>query len=187
MDAVAAASMAQRCGCPPGASSICGPALRFTTVVGGSFRAHGRLPRGGPVAEGQVRSDATALLDWRRQVAALYARVRAADDPRVGHEIWQAARNELLGSHQESPIPASLRAGFSSVPVASYDPAPRPQAHQCPGAGARTPSPEQRWASPPASPPRPGRPGRSKWTSPSPSRGRSGPRGRRRRAGGRSG
>jgi uncharacterized protein (DUF1684 family) len=71
----------------------------------------------------RVRADALALLDWRRQVASLYAEVRAAHDAREGHRIWQAGRNTLLGSHPQSPVPADRRAAFTSVPVAGYDPA----------------------------------------------------------------
>jgi uncharacterized protein (DUF1684 family) len=73
----------------------------------------------------KLRSNATSLLDWRRQVAALYARVRASDDPRAAHQLWQDERNRLLRSHPESPIPAGDRASFTGVPVAPYDPALR--------------------------------------------------------------
>ncbi len=77
-------------------------------------------------AAARLRSDATSLLDWRRLVASLYADVRAAaGDAREAHRIWQEGRNRLLGSHPRSPIPAERRATFSSVPVASYDPALR--------------------------------------------------------------
>jgi uncharacterized protein (DUF1684 family) len=72
-----------------------------------------------------LRSNATSLLDWRRQVAALYAQVRASADPADGHQIWQSGRNRLLGTHPESPLPAARRASFRSVPVASYDPSLR--------------------------------------------------------------
>jgi uncharacterized protein len=68
---------------------------------------------------------ATSLLDWRRRVAAMYAAVRASPDPAAAHAAWQAARNELLGTHPDSPIPAEERDGFTGVPVAPYDPAMR--------------------------------------------------------------
>jgi uncharacterized protein len=73
----------------------------------------------------RLRLNAPRLLDWRRQVAALYARVRAADDARQGHQLWREGRDHLLRTHPESPIPASDRAGFTGVPVADYDPALR--------------------------------------------------------------
>jgi uncharacterized protein len=68
---------------------------------------------------------ATDLLDWRRRVAAIYAQVRATPSPAAAHQAWQAARNELLASHPQSPIPVAERAGFGGVPVAPYDPALR--------------------------------------------------------------
>ena len=68
---------------------------------------------------------ATSLLDWRRRVAAIYAEVRAAPDAATGHQAWQAARNELLATHSQSPVPPADRAGFTGVPVAPYDPALR--------------------------------------------------------------
>jgi uncharacterized protein len=69
--------------------------------------------------------NATSLLDWRRRVAAIYAEVRATPEPRAAHQAWQTARNALLATHPESPVPASERAVFSGVPVAPYDPALR--------------------------------------------------------------
>jgi uncharacterized protein len=68
---------------------------------------------------------ATSLLDWRRRVAAIYAEVRATREPRAAHQAWQDARNVLLASHPESPVPAAGRAAFRGVPVAPYDPALR--------------------------------------------------------------
>jgi uncharacterized protein len=68
---------------------------------------------------------ATSLLDWRRRVAAIYAEVRATPDPRAAHRAWQDARNALLATHPDSPVPAAGRAAFSGVPVAPYDPALR--------------------------------------------------------------
>jgi uncharacterized protein (DUF1684 family) len=43
------------------------------------------------------------LLDWRRRVAALYAEVRGAADPRSAHEQWRAGRAELFRTHPDSP------------------------------------------------------------------------------------
>jgi uncharacterized protein (DUF1684 family) len=65
---------------------------------------------------------ATSLLDWRRRVAAIYASIRANSDPAAAHEAWQQARNELLGSHPDSPVPAAEREHFTGVPVAPYVP-----------------------------------------------------------------
>ena len=68
---------------------------------------------------------ATSLLDWRRRVAAIYAEVRATPNPKVAHRAWRVARNELLATHLQSPVPAAKRAAFTGVPVAPYDPALR--------------------------------------------------------------
>jgi uncharacterized protein len=66
--------------------------------------------------------NALAVLDWRRKVAAMYADVRANPDLEAAHRAWQQARNHLLASHQESPVPLAERATFTGVPVAPYDP-----------------------------------------------------------------
>ncbi len=65
---------------------------------------------------------ATALLDWRRRVAAMYAEVRAQPDPAEAHDAWQRTRNELLATHSQSPVPLAERPAFTGVPVAPYDP-----------------------------------------------------------------
>ncbi|HSR26792.1 MAG TPA: DUF1684 domain-containing protein [Candidatus Eisenbacteria bacterium] len=62
------------------------------------------------------------LLDWRRRVHALYAEVRAADDPKAAHRLWRTARDELLATHPDSPLLPKDRAGFAGLPVAAYDP-----------------------------------------------------------------
>ncbi len=69
--------------------------------------------------------NATSLVDWRRRVAAIYAEVRATPDPRAAHQAWRIARDALLSTHPESPVPASERATFTGVPVAPYEPAMR--------------------------------------------------------------
>jgi uncharacterized protein (DUF1684 family) len=77
------------------------------------------------VPETRPRINSASLLDWRRRVAVLYAQVREEPDPAAGHRIWVAGRDELLGTHDQSPIPAPARARFSGVAVAPYDPARR--------------------------------------------------------------
>ena len=42
------------------------------------------------------------LLDWRRQVAAIYHAVRECPDPAAAHEQWVARRTELHRTHPES-------------------------------------------------------------------------------------
>jgi uncharacterized protein len=75
--------------------------------------------------DGRLGPVTLTLLDWRRQVAALYARARAAEDPEAGWQAWRAGRDALIGGHPDSPLDAAARAGFSAVPVAPYDPALR--------------------------------------------------------------
>ena len=67
--------------------------------------------------------DAYDVVDWRRRVYALYAEVRAAADPRVGHEQWRQGRDELFAEHPASPLLPEQRAGFTGLDVAPYDPA----------------------------------------------------------------
>ncbi|HEU5003732.1 MAG TPA: DUF1684 domain-containing protein [Actinomycetota bacterium] len=68
-------------------------------------------------------TDSLSLLDWRRRVAALYAAVRACDDPRAAHARWCATRAELLATHPQSPVPVAQRPSYAGPPVAPYDPA----------------------------------------------------------------
>jgi uncharacterized protein (DUF1684 family) len=65
------------------------------------------------------------LLDWRRRVADLYAQVRAsaASDPPGALARFREARDDLFGSHPESPIPEEGRLGFTGLPWWPYDPA----------------------------------------------------------------
>jgi len=73
----------------------------------------------------RLATDAMALLDWRRQVAAMYAAVRSEPDARAAHGLWRTERDRLLGSHPQSPVPPDQRDGFRGVPVAAYDPSLR--------------------------------------------------------------
>jgi uncharacterized protein (DUF1684 family) len=77
------------------------------------------------LVDGTLTPVTLTLLDWRRRVAAIYAGVRAADDPETGWHSWRAGRESLIGSHPDSPLGAPARAAFTSVPVAPYDPALR--------------------------------------------------------------
>ena len=67
---------------------------------------------------------AITLLDWRREVFAAYAEVRAAS-PEAGHALWQARRNELFARHPQSPLAGARKSTFTGLPVAAYDPAYR--------------------------------------------------------------
>ena len=63
-----------------------------------------------------------AVLDWRRQVATLYAEVRAAPSPETAHRRWRARREELLATHPASPVPIEARATRRPGTYGAYDP-----------------------------------------------------------------
>jgi len=65
------------------------------------------------------------LTDWRREVHALYAAVRAEPDPAVGHDRWRAGRDELFRHHPQSPLPADDPLRVTGLPYWPYDPALR--------------------------------------------------------------
>jgi uncharacterized protein (DUF1684 family) len=65
-----------------------------------------------------VTSSELTLVDWRARVAALYAAVRAADDPAHGHRRWREGRAELFATHPQSPT-------RETVGYWPYDPALR--------------------------------------------------------------
>ena len=67
------------------------------------------------------------VVDWRRRVQHLYARVRdlAVEDPAAAHEYWVVSRDALLAEHPASPILPDDRPGFTGVPVGPYDAALR--------------------------------------------------------------
>jgi len=62
------------------------------------------------------------LLDWRRRVTSLYTEVRAAGEPEKAWARWREARDELLASHPQSPLPDEARAGFTGLDYFDYDP-----------------------------------------------------------------
>jgi uncharacterized protein (DUF1684 family) len=65
------------------------------------------------------------LLDWRRRVASLYTEVRGADDPEKAWWRWREVRDELIGSHPQSPLTEEARRDFSGLAYFDYDPAYR--------------------------------------------------------------
>ena len=65
------------------------------------------------------------LLDWKRRIAELYARVRAAADPVDAWRDWRETRDELFARHPQSPLDAEARAAFRGLTYFDYDPAAR--------------------------------------------------------------
>jgi hypothetical protein len=52
-----------------------------------------------------VPADELDLLDYKRRVFAIYARVRAEADPARAFAAWVAARDELFARHPQSALP----------------------------------------------------------------------------------
>lgn len=55
------------------------------------------------------------LMDWKRRVGALYARVRAAGADPVACDEFRASRDDLFRHHPESPVPAADRGRFAGL------------------------------------------------------------------------
>ena len=62
------------------------------------------------------------LLDYRRRVHALYARVRADPDPAHAFNAWAAERDDLFARHPQSALPPERRAGFGGLAYFAHDP-----------------------------------------------------------------
>jgi uncharacterized protein (DUF1684 family) len=65
------------------------------------------------------------LADFRRRVFALYARVRAQDDPARAFADWVSERDDLFAHHPQSALPPERRAGFAGLEYFPFDPAGR--------------------------------------------------------------
>ncbi len=68
--------------------------------------------------------EAATLLDWKRRIFSLYGEVRNAE-PEKGWLRWWAVRDELFGSHPQSPLAEEARAWFNGLALFEYDPALR--------------------------------------------------------------
>ena len=62
------------------------------------------------------------LADYRRRVAELYASVRHLGAGPNAHRRWIAERDDLFGSHPQSPLPATQRDIFHGLHYWAYDP-----------------------------------------------------------------
>lgn len=65
------------------------------------------------------------LVDWRRRVAELYARVRATADPQAAHAMWRTERDRLFRMHPQSPLLPGDPLRESGLSYWPYDPALR--------------------------------------------------------------
>src|SRR4051794_1467269 len=68
--------------------------------------------------------DYVALLDWRRQVAGVYAEVRTklAHEPVDAHASWRRRRDDLFRHHPQSPLSSGQRRSFGGLQYFDYDP-----------------------------------------------------------------
>ena len=70
-------------------------------------------------------TQALELLDWKRQVFALYEQVRASSDPRAAWELWRQTRARLFREHPQSPVAEDARGRFPGCEYFQYEPAAR--------------------------------------------------------------
>lgn len=66
-------------------------------------------------------TDTISLAGWRRNVAELYAAVRASDDPVLAWYTFVDGRNNLFKEHTQTPLNAQNRNGFKGLPYYDYD------------------------------------------------------------------
>jgi uncharacterized protein (DUF1684 family) len=66
------------------------------------------------------------LLDWKRQVFALYGRIRSNPKPADAWTEWRRTRDELFRHHPQSPVPLDER---ENVTLPYFDYAPDARVH----------------------------------------------------------
>jgi uncharacterized protein (DUF1684 family) len=69
--------------------------------------------------------DVLSVVDWRRQIAGLYRRVRESPASETAWAAWRQGRDALLRAHEASPLPPVARAGHVQAPFFAYDPGAR--------------------------------------------------------------
>jgi uncharacterized protein len=69
-----------------------------------------------------MSSDPISLLDWKRNVAALYAEIRSTPDTHAAWRRWRDTRARLFAEHPQSPVPASERGAYTGPHLYDYDP-----------------------------------------------------------------
>lgn len=65
------------------------------------------------------------VADWRREVQALYGRMRGEKDPESAHELRRMGRDHLFATHPQSPLIPDDVLRTSGVPYWPYDAALR--------------------------------------------------------------
>ncbi|MEO3942650.1 DUF1684 domain-containing protein [Paenarthrobacter nicotinovorans] len=68
---------------------------------------------------------AVDIADWRLRTFALYDKVRqlAATNPFDAHVFWRQERDLMFATHPASALTAGMKASFSGLRTAGYDPA----------------------------------------------------------------
>ena len=72
-------------------------------------------------AEATQLEHVTALWDWRRRVANLYAEVRARE-PEAAWRHWRKSRDALFRTHAQTPLEGAQRAAFAGLSYFDYEP-----------------------------------------------------------------
>lgn len=62
------------------------------------------------------------LVEWRREVNALYQRVRAEANAEQAHALWRDGRDQLFTTHPQSPLADNDVLRHSGLPYWPYDP-----------------------------------------------------------------
>lgn len=65
------------------------------------------------------------VVDWRRNVAEMYAAVRASPEPEAAHRRWRRRRDVLFSTHPQSPLLPDDRLRTTGLLYFPYDPALR--------------------------------------------------------------
>lgn len=86
---------------------------------------HSTITAGRAKAAALAKFESTSSLqDWRRQVADLYAAVRAMS-PEAGWRHWRGVRDRLFREHAQSPLATTRKSQFGGINYFPYDPALR--------------------------------------------------------------
>ncbi|MGF6833705.1 uncharacterized protein (DUF1684 family) [Paenarthrobacter sp. TE4293] len=75
--------------------------------------------------DGIPSMSAVDIADWRLRTFALYDKVRqlAATNPFDAHVFWRQERDLMFATHPASALTAEMKASFSGLRTAGYDPA----------------------------------------------------------------
>ncbi len=65
------------------------------------------------------------VVDWRRNVAEMYAALRASPEPQAAHRLWRQRRDVLFSTHPQSPLLPEDRLRTTGLRYFPYDPALR--------------------------------------------------------------